>query len=102
MHDFRYLAGGHGVGVSEPLWGDLAAYAVHGELPQQLDGDRRRPRQRNAVEELMGMVAPAMPLLGLAVLLWVFALLVASLHGWGLALVAAALAIIINNVVRYY
>jgi len=47
-------------------------------------------------------VAPAMPLLGLAVLIWVFALLVASLHGWGLALVAAALAIIINNVVRYY
>lgn len=102
VHDFHYLAGGHGVGVSEPLWGDLAAYAVRGELPQQFQGDPIRPRQGHPVETLMGMVAPAIPLLGLAALFWLFDLLVASLHGWWLALVAVGLTIIINNIVRYY
>jgi pimeloyl-ACP methyl ester carboxylesterase len=102
VQNFGYLAGGHGVGVSEPLWGELAAYAVRGELPLQPDGDPTRPRQRHAVERLIGMVAPAMPLLGLAAIFWLLGLLVASLQGWGLALVAAVLAIIINNVVRYY
>lgn len=102
IQNFGYLAGGHGVGVSEPLWRELAGYVVRGELPKQLDGDPTRPRQRQAVARLMGMVAPAMPLLGLAALIWLLGLLVASLQGWGLGIAAAALAIIINNVVRYY
>jgi pimeloyl-ACP methyl ester carboxylesterase len=102
VQNFRYLAGGHGVGVSEPLWRDLAAYAVRGELPQQREEDHSRPRQRKMPEALMGLVAPGIPLLAFTGLAWVAATLVDNLHGWALALAAVFLGVVINNIVRYY
>jgi hypothetical protein len=50
VHNLEFLAGGHGVGIREPLWRDIAAFAVDGTLPAQLPCDPAHPRARTALQ----------------------------------------------------
>lgn len=102
VENFRYLVGSHGVGVGEGLWRELAAFAVSGSLPERAPRDENRRARRTNTEQLMDCVAPAAPIIIALILVGVFALLVAKLQGWLLAIVAVAVGILINNIIRYY
>lgn len=37
FHEVKYVVGGHGAGVTEPIWNDIARFIVHGAVPEAAD-----------------------------------------------------------------
>jgi alpha-beta hydrolase superfamily lysophospholipase len=101
VHNFEFLAGGHGVGVREPLWRDIAAFALDGTLPDQAPSDPTRPRARTALQRILGWVSPGAPIVLMGLLVWLVHLLL-DLQGLALFIAAGLFVIILNNVARYF
>lgn len=102
VHNFCFIAGGHGAGIDEPVWPDIAAFIVDGTLPQQTSNDPARPRQRSPWQQRWARWATWAPLAIGAVVTGGAALLVALTDGVWLAVLAAAYVLLINNIVRFY
>ncbi len=102
VHNFRFIAGGHGAGIGEPVWPDIAAFIVDGILPQQTSNDLARPRRRSPWQQRWARWAKWAPLAIVAAVAGGAALLVALTDGVLLAVLAAAYVLLINNIVRFY
>ncbi|MBK1632636.1 hypothetical protein CKO31_18190 [Thiohalocapsa halophila] len=102
VHNFRFVAGDHGAGVSESMWRDLAAFALEGTLPEQRAGDPLRPAERTPREQRIGRIAPAVPVVALALLLAFIVAMVIGLEDGELAAAAAAVAVFITWFLREY
>lgn len=113
VRNFRFLEGGHGVGVSEPLWRDIANYMIDGRLPPRISLSQppggtaplapdARPLRRSERQERLAKLCRLAPVAGLALLLLIVWALVSLFEGWGLVAASVALVILIENVVRFY
>jgi len=102
VRNFCYVAGGHGAGIGEDMWRDLAAYIVEGTVPAQPVGDPRRPRARRRWQVRAGRLAVLAPVLIALLLIWALWLMVTGLDGLALAVAAGLFVILVNNVVRFY
>lgn len=102
VHNFRFIAGDHGAGIAEPLWPDIAGFIVDGTLPKQAPNDPARPRQRSPSQQRWGRRAKWAPLIIVAVLAGLAALIVTLADGVWLAVAAAAYVLLVNNIVRFY
>ncbi len=100
VHNFRYVSGGHGAGVDEPMWQAMARFIVDGELPENVP-EQERPSDRKWWHKALMMLAVWITLGVAAGLGWLVLCLVAVLDGPLLALVTALVVILIMLIVRY-
>lgn len=104
VRNLRFLDGGHGVGISELMWKDIARFVVDDNdiMPAQRADDSSRPRARSRSARIAGSVAPCAPLILIATLVAVACLLVSWFDGVGLAIMTALLVILAQNIIRCY
>ncbi|MBU0499654.1 MAG: hypothetical protein KJ558_03535 [Gammaproteobacteria bacterium] len=100
--NFRYLLGGHGVGVSEPMWRPIADYVVNGVLPDANEHNPIFRRQRTPAQALIGRFSWLAPLVIVALLGLIVWILVATLDGLALAVSAALFVILVNSIVQFF
>lgn len=102
VDNFRFVAGGHGAGIAEPFWRDLARYVVDGTAPEQPEPDPGRPRERSSMEGVLARLAWLGPLVILAGLAGALYLMISVAEGPVLAVLAGGFVLLLNNIARYY
>jgi len=100
--NFRYLAGGHGVGVSEGMWRPIAAYVVNGTMPNATRDNPVYRHERTAWQSRIGRLSWLAPILIVAGLGAILGLMVGTLNGLALAFVAALFVLLIDSIVRFF
>ena len=101
VYNFRYVAGGHGAGVDEPMWQALARFIVLGKLPEHKP-EQERPNVRKGWQRALMQLAVWITLGAIAALISLILSLVTVLDGPVLSLVTALVVIFIMLIVRYY
>jgi hypothetical protein len=101
VRNFRYLDGGHGVGVSEEMWRPIAAYVVDGTMPNAAGDNPLYRRERSSRQAWIGRLSWLAPILIVAILGVIIALMVGTLNGLGLAVAAALFVILVDSIVRF-
>jgi hypothetical protein len=101
VHNFEYIAGGHGAGVAEPMWRDLARFIVHGQVPAHAP-EAERPSARKGWHKTLMAFAVWITLGVVAASTALILGVVTALEGPLLAAVTAAVVILVMLVVRYY
>jgi len=70
-YQIEYISGGHGAGIKESQWDDIANFVAFGREPKATDPDYTR--QQSLTTRLLGLVAPTALLTIIALLLSIFA-----------------------------
>jgi hypothetical protein len=102
VHNFRYVSGGHGAGVDEPMWHDLARFIVCGTLPKHcLEGER--PSDRKAWQKALMLFSVWITFAVATAVIWVVQwFMTTGLSGSLLVLGTAVALVTVMSIVRYY
>ena len=88
VKNFRFLEGGHGIGISEALWSDIAHYVIDGRsLPRTVGASeppRARPERRSVCQEQRAKWYRLVPIAAAVLGYCILATLIALLEGWAL------------------